>query len=65
MSLSILQIEQKLFLLSFLISKKNIFKYLCFQYFDAWLFYPSAGVKSQLKFSCLRQKNHLKPFLKV
>ena len=38
---------------------------MCFPYFDAWLFYPSEGVKSQLKFFCLRQKNHLKPFLKV
>ena len=42
-----------------------IFKNLRFQYFNAWLFYSSERVKSQLKLFCLGQKNHLKPFLEV
>ena len=56
MSLSIPHIEEKMFLRSFMISKKLIFEHLRFQCFNTWLFYATKGVKSQLKFFCLRRK---------
>ena len=60
MSLLIAQIEEKRFLQSFLISKKNDFQILMFLMLNAWFFNGSEGVKSHLKFFCLRQKKSFK-----
>ena len=46
--------RRKKVLATFLINKKKIFEYLCVQCFDVWLFYASEGLRSQLKFCCLR-----------
>ena len=56
MSLSVPQIEEKVFYEVSWLAKKLSFKYLCFQRFNTWLFYSAEGVKSQLKLFCLVQK---------